>query len=188
MNIEVDDMRQFFANVVDTVNNLSAQAGLVSGLQQQVNDLRERITSLEQQNYNLQAQLNDANGRVEQLNRTNTEVQGQLDYSRNDAQSLRDTIVQRDQAVADLSDQVRSEIDSHRITKADLEDSRRSTQEWEQNYNNTRDTLNSVIAERDEWRRRAVENESRANELQSQADRLRAVLNPSVPSGQLNVG
>src|SRR5215469_7254267 len=95
-NIEVGTMREFFAKVVDQVNELSAQAGLVSGLQQQVNELRDRISQLENQNYQLQQSLNDANGALAQRQGELESVNDSYRRATEHADALRHTIVEAD--------------------------------------------------------------------------------------------
>ena len=172
------EMREFFAKVVDQVNDLSAQAGLVSGLQQQVNDLRERINTLEQANYNLQQSLNDANSRVESLTHDVSTHQEAARAANEHANALRETIVQRDSRVYELEGNLRSETDAHRITKADLDDARRATSEQEANYIRTRDELNATVTQRDEWISKANQLGIENAELRAKLDRVMSILNP----------
>lgn len=177
---EVGAMREQFARFLDYVNEQANSAGLVSGLQAQVNDLTERVRNLEQQNYNLQQALNDANSRREQVER-DLAVKND-DYQRaitvNDG--LRNTIVDADHRVNDLNTQLANEVDGHRITKANLEDSRRATQEWEQRANTLSDDLRLMTASSDEWHNRANDWEKRASELQAKLDRVTSILSPAI--------
>lgn len=176
--VEVDTMRQWFQQVVDTVADLSTQAAQVQGLREQVDSLAQRVRELEQNNYSLQQSLYDANGRIAQLEHEVNTHQAAATAANEQVNALKETIVQADYRVADLNTQVSNERDSHRITQSNLEDSRRATQEWEQRYNSTSEALTMATGERDEWRNRATDWERRASELQSKLDRLQSILNP----------
>jgi len=182
------EMREFFAKVVDQVNDLSAQAGLVSGLQQQVNDLRERINGLEQANYSLQQSLNDANGRVESLTREVGTHQEAARVANEHVNALRETIVQRDTKVYELEGNIRAETDAHRITRADLDDARRATQEWESKYNQTSDSLRAITDDRDHLVVLKGDLERENSDLRAKLDRIGAMFQSNVapfPSAQV---
>jgi chromosome segregation ATPase len=174
------EMREFFDRVVSQVNQLTGTAAQVEGLQSQVNELRTRISQLEADNAQLRGELNEAHTRTSELESNLGVTQSQLDSERAVTQGLRDTIVQRDSIVVELNGQVKSETDAHRITRADLDDARRAVQEWESNYNTTKDQLSSVTAQRDEWHARADSLQAENHELKSKLDKISAMFQSNV--------
>jgi len=174
------EMREFFAKVVDTVNDLSSQAGLVSGLQQQVNDLRERISNLEADNAALRQQLSDAQYQVANWQRNSDTANEAARQANEQIVGLRDTIVQRDSTVVELNGQIKSETDAHRITRADLDDARRAVQEWESKYNEVSDRLSITSTERDTWHTRADDLARENAELKGKLDKIEAMFRSNV--------
>jgi chromosome segregation ATPase len=178
-HIEVGAMREFFAKVLDQVNDLSAQAGLVSGLQQQVNELNERVHLLEQNNYNLQQALNDANGRSSQLEESLHNEQANSQRATEHVYALRHTIVEADARVSALSTELTNERDGHRITQANLEDCRKAVVEFEQRVADLRAVQETTEQSEASWKGQAKHWEQRCSELQGKLDRVTSILNPA---------
>ena len=182
-------MKDFFQRVVDEVATLYRQAAQVEGLQARVNDLVNRVDQLEQANIELRRQLDESHAVSARLENELSDVRQSRDNQTAVAQGLRETIVQRDSRVSELEGTVRSETDAHRITKADLEDSRRATQEQEARGNDYQQRLNDTVQLLEEWRARANDAEKRNGELQTKLDSIQRFLNPIhvVPSGDASV-
>lgn len=180
MTIEVGEMREFFAKVVDKVNELSAQAGLVSGLQEQVNQLAERLNQLEQANADLKNKLEYAQS---QLQVVEQDLQGERENHQRaieHAEALRNTIVEADARVVDLTNKLDNEQDSHRITTANLEDSRLAVTELENDRDELKDMLADTKAELSKARESEYDWERRYREAQRQLDVIRGVVVPAV--------
>jgi len=195
MMITEVEMREFFDRVVQQVNQLTGTAQEVEGLHQRINELADRVRSLEETNRNLQQQLDQAQRSVTSLEASNTEHLRELDNERAVTANLREVIVTSDNRVASLTNDVKSETDAHRITRADLDDARRAISEWETKYNQANDAFISASVERDEWRNRANSLDRDNAELKSKLDGISAMLNPPAfhvvggdGSGQAQVG
>jgi chromosome segregation ATPase len=177
---EVEAMREFFNKVLDQFNSLTGTAQKVEELTQRVNSLTDRINELEQHNAQLAHDLDRANDMVRQAQAEAQQHRDAAVGANESVRALQETIANADHRVASLNEQVRSEIDSHRITRADLEDARKSVQESESQYVTVKGYVDGAYAERDEAIRRANEAEAKANDLQSKLDRLTAILSPSL--------
>ena len=188
--MEVGEMKDFFQKVVDEVATLSTQAQQVQGLQEQVTNLSNRVNQVEQANTELMTKLDEAQATIARLQDERSKVDYALEAERQHVVALRDANVARDTRVSELEGNLRSETDAHRITKADLEDSRRATSEQEARANGYQQRLNDTVSLLEEWRAKANDYERRNTELQTKFDQLRSVLSPSpihVVSGDANV-
>src|SRR5262245_36274505 len=105
--METQEMRDFFQRVVDHVATLSTQAERVSGLEQQVSELRNRISSLEQSNYDLQQQLSDAQNRYKAAKVQAEKFKGDFVNEQSASVALRETIGKLDNAVNNLTGEFR---------------------------------------------------------------------------------
>ena len=173
------EMRDFFNRVVDQVNQLTGTAAQVEGLTQQVNALTQRIAELESQNGQLYAKLAEVDSDLAKARDEAHSHEAAAVAANEHVNSLRETIVQADHRVADLSTSLKNEEDSHRITKADLEDARRAVAEWEANYNKTKDELYITTTSRNEWQSRADEYVREISELKAKLDKIQAALSPA---------
>ena len=185
--METTEMRDFFNRVVDHVNQLTGTAERVSGLEADVRALSERVHTLEQENYSLRQELSEARRVTEQLR---SEVDTHSDAARTaneNVRALQDTIVLRDTSVHNLTDEVASERESHRITRADLEDARRAVQEWEASYNTKVEALSTVTRDRDEWHQKAMDYLRERDDVAEKFKRISSILNPSQPFPPFNV-
>jgi chromosome segregation ATPase len=179
MNLSEVEMREFFAKVVDTVNDLSNQAGLVSGLQQQVNDLRDRLSQVEADNQVLRQQLTEAQSQVANWQRNSDTANEAARIANEQINALRETVIQADHRVASLGTELKNEQDGHRITKADLDDSRRAVQERDERIGHisaARDEAQSLVRE---WQDRSNKFERENAELRTKLDRIGAMFQQS---------
>ena len=172
-------MKEFFQRVVDEVATLSTQAAQVEGLRQQVSELTTRVNQVEQANAELRTQLDEARNINNAWQTKFHDVERDFDNERAVTVALRETAVQRDAKVSELVGELRSETDAHRITKANLEDSRRATGEQEARANDYQERLNNTVTLLEEWRAKANDYEKRNGELQAKLDKITSFINPA---------
>lgn len=177
---EVEAMREFFNKILDQFHNLTGTAQKVAELEQNIQALNDRLNALEQQNAQLQRDLAQANDMVRQAQVESQQHRDAATGANEAIVRLQEAFVKADSRVADLSRQITDEVDRHRVTKADLDDARKSAQEWEAQYVSTRGQIDSAFADRDQARSRAAELEGMVNDLQSKLNRLTAILNPNI--------
>jgi chromosome segregation ATPase len=178
MEITETTMREFFQGVVDHVATLSTQAQRVGELEQRVNELTQRINDLEGHNYQLRQEAEAANAIAAQAKAEAETHRNAAMASNEHVNALQSTIVAADHRVADLTSQLVSEQDGHKITKGDLSDARQAAQEWERQYVVTQQELDHTRDVRDGYQKQAQDAEARATELQAKLDRLSSILNP----------
>jgi chromosome segregation ATPase len=187
--METTQMKEFFDQVIARVNELTGTAAQVEGLKQQISDLTTRVNELAANNYNLQQSLTEANSQIQRLTDESHSHSSAAASANEHVNALKQVIIDRDNEVVDLRTSVNSEQESHRITRADLEDARRAVQEWEANYNRVKDELSVTQTQSAEWRNRANEYQRKAEELQQKLDKVMSVLYPlQVVSGDVAVG
>ena len=175
------EMKTFFQGVVDQVATLSTQAAQVEGLRQSVHNLNERVSQLEADNRNLVDQLQNAQATMSAMEQQCQDLQTVLEGERNARQGLQDTIVQRDSAVSELTNNLNTERDAHRITLSERDDARQVIEERNTDLGNVRGALDQVTVERNEWRNKAIDLEGENASLKQRLDRITAILNPPQP-------
>ena len=181
------EMKEFFQSVVDQVATLSTQANRVAGLEQQINELYDRVRSLEADNQALRYELGQANARNADVQDMLTRTQSNLDSERSVVQGLRDTLIQRDTKVQEVELEVESERNSHRITKSERDDARTRNEELDREVTSFRQQVSAVVSERDHYREESSRLEKENVELRQRLDRINSVLNPQ-PVGLHAVG
>jgi chromosome segregation ATPase len=177
---EVETMREFFNKLLGQFEHLTGTAQRVAELEQNMNELKDRIGGLEQANIHLARELEQARHDVDAAKAEAQQHRDAAVGANESVKALQDTIANADSRVAKLTEEVRSEVDSHRITKADLEDARKSAQEWESQYVQVKGQVDGAYADRDTALNRVRELETVASDLQSKLDRLTAILNPAL--------
>ena len=175
------EMKEFFESVVDQVATLSTQAGRVEGLERQVNELYDRVRSLESDNQALRQELSQANSRNADVQDMLQRTQEVLDSERNVIQGLRDTLIQRDSKVQEVEHEIQDERNAHRITMSERDDARTKISEQDEALSHVRETLASTVSERDHYREESHRLEKENVELRQRLDRINSVLNPSAP-------
>src|SRR5947207_5966657 len=173
-------MREYFQRVVDHVAGLSTQAAQVTGLQNAVSDLSNRLANLEAENANLRKEVSEA---WEYAHRMEAETQGSSaakEAAEQHVQALKDVIVQRDTAVSSLSQAHESEKAQHRITMADRDDARQRAEELTTRLAARDEAVRGLEAERDHWIQKANGHSSELEEVRGKLDRIQSLLSPSV--------
>ena len=175
------EFREYVQKMIDHVATLSTQAQQVEGLRQQVQSLTERVTTLEQDNHELRRNLDDAGQHISTVEAQLENTKQRLDIELGISQSLRDTIVQRDNAVVELNTKYEHEASDHRVTKADLEDARRNIDEKNSHVTDLNQRLVDMTDDRDRYRAEAHTLREQNGELKTRLDRITSILNPPQP-------
>ena len=173
-----NDMKEFFQNIVDQVATLSTQAARVSGLEQRITELSDRLNNLEQVNRQLQSDLGEARELVQKLVHEKAVTTGHLENEKAVTQALRETITQRDAGVVALETSFRQEQEAHRITTSERDDARQRNQELEQSLASSKQSYDDVFHDRDNWRQKFWDMEKEAAQVKQQLDKINSVLNP----------
>jgi chromosome segregation ATPase len=176
--LQENEMREFFQRVIDNVAELSTQAHRVEGLEQRINELSDRLRAVEEENYNLRTQLNDAVNQQretsEKLDATRRDYDSEMSVSR----GLRETIIERDYRVANLTEELAQERDSHTATQRERDEAKGQVGDLQALVQSLRDQLAASAERENTFQTRAVDAEHRVTELQAKLDRVMRVLNP----------
>ena len=175
------EFREYVQKLIDHVATLSTQAQQVEGLRQQVESLTSRVSQLEQENSELRRNHSEATDHIGVIEARLNDTNHMLEVERGITQSLRDTIVQRDNAVVELNSKVEHEASDHRVTKADLEDARRNIEEKGQQIVDLNQRLVDMTDDRDRYRAEAHTLREQNGELKTRLDRITSILNPPQP-------
>jgi len=174
-------MREYFEKVVNTVRELTTSASRVEGLQNDVNNLLSRVSALEESNNQLRHELQTERDLNAALQNEVEKTKAAAFAANEHANALQAVIVAGNNEVASLKGSLKGEEDSHTITRADLADARRASQEWESQYVATKQMLDTATQDRDNWQGQAHTAQQEVRSLQAQLDRITAILNPPRP-------
>lgn len=172
------EMKEFFQRLIDSVAELSTQASKVEGLSQQVQQLTDRLNTLEHDNYTLKAELNEAKETVVNVQREVDTTRSHLDQEKAVTAALRETITQRDAGVVALENSFRQEQDAHKITTSERDDARQKVYELESTVEGFRSNLNSITEDRNTWRNLATDHERELSQVKAQLESINKLLNP----------
>jgi chromosome segregation ATPase len=175
------NMQEYLQKVVDYVAQLSTQASLVQGLQEQVSRMNERLNNLEQENAQLRRDLDQANGQINHVQSDLDNTTRNLDNERAVSQSLRDTIVQRDAGVVSLEQDLRSERDAHTVTTRERDEAKAENEDLRMLVEQLRHKLGEATQERDNLNKDMSEANREISDLRTRLDRVNSILNPPQP-------
>jgi chromosome segregation ATPase len=181
------EMKEFFQRVIDQMAEYSTQASQVEGLRQHVQNLLERVNTLEADNTQLRDQLGEYADKINRAEQQAESFRSQLEGERNAVQALRETIYQRDQYVQELTTRHQQEVDAHKITASERDDARQKIAELEQAKSELYSSFTAVEADRNSWRDKAIDLEARVADLNTKLERVNSILNPlrAIPSADV---
>jgi chromosome segregation ATPase len=179
--ITEQNMREYFERIVSHVVGLSEQARKVEDLSRMVNDMSNRITILEGENWSLKNDLNSQIERANQVQAQNDATQLELQNAREHSHALAETIILRDSRVSELEQARQSAVDEAIIYKHELEIANNRNSDQEALISDLQAQLVDMTDDRNNWQHVANENERLAQDLRVQLDRIQSILNPVRP-------
>ena len=171
-------MKEYFERIVNHVVGLSEQAKKVDELTQRVNEMADRISNLEHENYHLKADLQGQTELVDRVAQERDTTQIELNSAREHAHALAETIINRDSKVVELQSQVSNAEFNANQAEHELGVSRNRVTDLELMAADLRQQLEHVTSDRDVWVGIAHEQEQKANEYKVHLDRIQSILNP----------
>ena len=145
-------------------------------MQQQIDHLATKVRELESRNYELQTQVQNWQANADRANAQLQASQRDFDNERAVTVALRETMVQRDNTVSELTTSLDMERDAHRITLSERDDARHVISDRDNELSNVRQGLEVATANVNEWRNKAIDLEGENASLKQRLERITAIL------------
>lgn len=185
-------MREFFDKILNDWSGLTESANRVEALSQQVQQLSDRITALEQENHNLRNEVENQRKYAQDMEALAVERANSFHDAQEHAHVLQETIVQADTRVNELSGSLGVANSQRHEAERERDEARNSVRDYEVLTADLRQQLSDITVERDNWKLDAQKNAETIVSLNATLGRVKAFLSPEpetvVEFPQYNVG